>query len=176
MRKGRELSKVKVHLEVRLSFRKNGLLSPAMMAVWDFWFPCWDVKEKIINQVALSSLSPGYLFKATLPPSGSHNVCRYHPGLWLSELSDFSTGNLRYNTYILSKLHKITCDNFVCICCVFFIPLVIYLLYSNSPGLELLGTCRTWGIWQTDTLPHGVSNSACQIHGVWHCKKPGQGL
>lgn len=56
------------------------------------------------------------------------------------------------------------------------IQLAICLLYPNCPGLELLGICRTWGIWQTDTLPHGVSNSACQIHGVWHCRRPDQEL
>lgn len=33
----------------------------------------------------------------------------------------------------------------------------------------LLSKCLTWGIWQTDTLPNWVSNSACQIHAVLHC-------
>lgn len=57
-----------------------------------------------------------------------------------------------------------------------YIQPAVHFLHLICPSLELLGMCRTWGIWQTDTLPHGVSNSACQIHGVWYCKTSGQGL
>lgn len=75
-----------------------------------------------MTQVALSFLGSGYILKTTMPPSGSHVVCRHHPGLWLPELSDFPTGNLNYNAYILLKLLKITYESLIGVCHVFFYP------------------------------------------------------
>ena len=64
-----------------------------------------------------------------------------------------------YNGLFPSKSPKITSENLVGICWVFSYPTVSLLLYLKCPSLELLGICRTWGIWQTDTTTWSVQLS-----------------
>ena len=93
------------------------------------------------------------------PNAFSRLLCRPRAPTVCSRAASFFPHTFMYNGLFPSKSPKITSENLVGICWVFLYPTVFLLLYLKCPGLELLGICHTWGIWQTDTTTWSVQLS-----------------
>lgn len=185
MWKREEVGKIKEYLEGKTECQESEFLTPAYSH--KPWCLCensdvlhgrlWEgnVKEENNKESKSTSiLEPIIHFQVYCTTISTLMVCVYSAQGCISQRCyTFSLVSSEKNASVPAESHKITCENLVlgehpCI------QLAVHSSYAICPGLELVSICRTWGIWQTDTLPHGVSNSACQIHGAWHCRRPGQ--